>query len=269
MGMMTFLNIAFWLALAFDLGAIGLLFVLGLAAAKPSHSNPISVTFLLLIVPVVILIGLALVFLRVNSPVIKIAVFAIAASPLGFVAVGVGMSGVAKLFFPEEANREMSRPYVPPTDIRHAIEQADAATVTAALAAHPPTPDDAGSLFSSALYRIEKEPARIDILKALLAAGLDANGANGEKPVEMAIRRSPKTGPEPIKILLDAGAKPEALNQLGEPVFFAALAKDIDVDILKLLLARGARATTTSYAGVTALAKATAAGNKQAAALLQ
>ena len=46
---MTFLNILFWIALAIDAGAIGLFFILGLAAAKPSHTNPLSVVFLLLL----------------------------------------------------------------------------------------------------------------------------------------------------------------------------------------------------------------------------
>lgn len=266
---MLLLNVLFWIVLAFDLGAILLVFVLGLAAAAPSHTNPLSVTALLLIAPAAILAGLAFWFVRANSMPAKLVAMALAASPLLFVAVGLATTGVGMLLHPELANQPASFRPVSLAELESAVLANDARGVTkAAAAAGLRGRNEGAGVIILALHRLEKSPEHLPVFRALLEAGADPNSAPGELPLEVAIRVSPRAGIEPIVLLLDAGAKPNARNPLGEPAFFAAAKSPVDTAVLKLLLDRGADSNAKSVRGDTALSIAQESRNTAAVRLL-
>ncbi len=262
---MTFLNILFWIALAIDAGAIGLFFILGLAAAKPSHTNPLSVVFLLLLVPGVLLIGLAFWFLRAQSLLVKLFPFALVATPMLILAVGLVTTGIGTLLYPEKQPASF-RP-APVKDIQNAVLDGDLDAVKKGAAVLRGHPDSAGVLIL-AIHRIEKAPESMEILRALLAAGADPNNAPGQKPLEAAILSSRKTGPAPVAMLLDAGAKPDARSPLGVPAFFTAAAPTAHPEVLKLLLDRGAPVDGKMHTGETVLMHAANLRNWKAVLLL-
>lgn len=267
--MMTLLNIIFWLAIAFDLAAVGLLFVLGLAAAPSAKTNSLSVAFLLLLLPGLTLAALAFWFLRVNSFAAKLIPCAVVAAPL-FVLVAGELRNVGYRFTnPAEANRPVAFKAAPLTDLQNAVLANDAPGVTqAAAAAGLRGRHDAAGVLILALHRLEKSPEQLPVLRALLDAGADPNSAAGDRPLEIAIRATPRTGPEPLALLLNAGADPNRNNPLGDPVFFAATEIAVDLEILTLLLNRGAKLNARSVRGETALSHAADANNWKAVLLL-
>jgi len=261
-----FLKVLFWLAFAFDVCAVGLLFVLGLAAAGPSHTSPLEVVAKLLLVPCAVLLGLALWFVRIPSTGSRLVAFFVVASPLAFVAVGGAMTGLAMLANPEGAKTEMSFRPVPLRDLENAVLRNDVPGVIQAAAAAKlrGRPDGAGVIVLS-LNRIAKSPEQLPVLRALLDAGADPNGGYGALPLEQAILL---TGPEAVALLLKAGANPNARNSLGEPVLFAATKPKVDLGILKLLLDSGGGANASSFRGESVLSHAIEANNSKAVELL-
>ncbi|MBL8238322.1 MAG: ankyrin repeat domain-containing protein [Bryobacterales bacterium] len=262
---MTILRILFWVALAIDAGAAGLLFVLGLAAAKPSHTNPLSVVFLMLIVPGAMLLGLGLWFVRVQSLGAKLIPFAVASAPLLVLGAGLVTSGIGALA--TSGQPPVSFQAAPLNDVQNAVLAGDLEAVKKRAAVLRGHPGVAGVLIL-ALHRLEKTPENLEILGALLAAGADPNQAPGQKPLEAAILASKKTGPAPVKMLLDAGAKPDAPNAFGVPVFFAATASTAHPEVLRTLLDRGAPINKKTHTGDTVLSHAATIGNWKAVLLL-
>jgi hypothetical protein len=226
---MTLLNIFFWLAVAFDVAA------------------------------------LAFWFLRVNSLAAKLLPCALVAAPLLTVAASLLLDTGFRLANPAEARQPVAFRLVPLTDLQNAVLANDLPAVTqAAAAAGLRGRRDAAGVLILALHRLKQSPEQLPVLRALLDAGADPNAADGDRPLEVAIR----TGPAPVSLLLDAGADPNRNNPMGDPVFFAAIAPSIDPAILPLLLDRGAILNARSVRGETALSHAAAASNWKAVLLL-
>ena len=267
--LMMLLKILFWLAMAVDTAAVLLLFVLGLAAAGPSHTSPLSVFFLLLIAPGVVLAGLGFLFLRTQSTPLQLLALAILMAPVLFVATGIGMQGFWRLMHPQESKQQMAFKPVSLAEVEAAVLRNDVEGVkkTAAAAGLRGHQGGAG-VIQLALLRLQKSPEQLPVFKALLEAGADPSRGYGEAPLKVAIECSPGAGLEPVRLLLDAGAKPNALDQLGVPVYFAAFDRKVDVEVLKLLIDRGADVNLKTYSGEAALSYARAKGNQKAIDLI-
>ncbi len=266
---MMILNVVFWLALALDAAMIFLIFVLGLAAAGPSKTSPLSVVFLLFLLPGVVLAGLGFLFLKTQWMALRLIALAVVLSPVLIVAAGIGVQGFWKLMHPEDEKTPMSFQPVSLKGVEDAVLRNDAEGVKQAAAAAGLRGHEGGAgVIHLALRRLEKSPAQLPVLKALLEAGADPNRGYAEAPLKMAIQCSPGAGIAPVGLLLDAGAKPNALDQLGVPVFFAAFDPKVDVEVLKLLIDRGADGNLKTNAGETALSYARAKGNQKAVDLI-
>jgi hypothetical protein len=256
-------KVLFWLALAFDVCAIGLLFFLGLAAAGPSQTNPLEVVGKLLILPVLCLAGLAFWFLRVPSTGSRLLATLVVASPLLLVALGAATTGVGMVLHPAETRKEMSFQPVPLSDLHNAVLANDLAEVKrAAAAAKLKGRTDVGGVLILSLLRIERSPEQLPVLEALLAAGADPNRSDGTLPLEHALQRKLA---EATRLLIRAGADPNARNRLGEPVYFEAIS---DPEMLKIILNLGGDANAKSFRGESALSKALALNQQQSARLL-
>ena len=234
---MMILKVLFWLAMAVDAAVLLLFFVLGLAAAGPSHTNPISVFLLMLVGPGVVLAGLGFLFLRTQSTALQLVALAIVMSPVLFVLAGLGL----QLTHPKAAQEQMSFQPVSLKEVEDAVLRNDVEGVKkAAAAAKIQTHQGGAGVIHLALLRLERSPEQLPVLKALLEAGADPNRGYAEAPLKMAIQCSPKAGLEPIRLLLDAGANPNARDQLGVPVYEAALDPKVDREVLQMLIDRGA-----------------------------
>jgi hypothetical protein len=266
---MLLLKVLFWLAVAIDAGVIGLFFILGLAAASPSKTNPLSVVAVMLIGPGLILAALAAWFLWAQSLLPRLCAFAIVASPILIVLYGQITTEIWKRNHPQEANIPTSFKPVSLASLESAVLANDPAAVTRAAAEINlrGRPEGAG-VVHLALNRLAKSPEQLPVFKALLDAGANPNAGNGEPPLEIAIRISRATGPEPFTLLLKAGAKPTANTPLGTPIFFSAVLPTADPAILPLILNHGIDINTKSFRGETLLAHAAANNNWKAVLLL-
>src|SRR5690606_10222283 len=92
--------------------------------------------------------------------------------------------------------------------------------------------------------------------------------AQYEFPLSIAIQLADKTGPGPVKLLLDAGANPNLATSLGVPVWFAATGRSATPETLAMLLDRGADVNFVGPKGETALFSAAATRNWAAALFL-
>jgi ankyrin repeat protein/cytochrome c551/c552 len=155
------------------------------------------------------------------------------------------------------------------TEIANALRADDQRAFTAALERHPAAVNRLASggatpLMFAALY------GNAAAVRRLLAAGANPNFANdrGTTPLMWAVADE-----EVTRLLLDAGAKPDATNaQNAGPVSIAAMRFGA-APIVKLLLERGAsaaatRASASPSARTGALPLATAAGDEQVFRLL-
>jgi ankyrin repeat protein len=74
---------------------------------------------------------------------------------------------------------------------------------------------------------MRETPEQYEVLKVLLQAKADPNqGAQYELPFQLVIQESGKAGLEPVKLMLDAGADPNAKSSFGDPVWWSAMGKD-------------------------------------------
>jgi ankyrin repeat protein len=120
-----------------------------------------------------------------------------------------------------------------------------------------------------AARQLRRTPEQHGVLRVLLAAGAEPDkGAQYELPLAIAIQVSGKAGPEPVKLLLDAGANPNLTTSFGEPVWFAATGQSSSLETLALLLDRGANVNAMGPNESTALFSAANARNWKAARLL-
>jgi hypothetical protein len=265
------MRVAFWALVALDLAGILLLFVLGLAAAGSSRTSPVQVTLVLLVLPSIALAVAVALFLRATSPAGRMFALALAAAPL---LILVTARGLAEVQFRANTNERGEMTFFrsgPMRDIAEAIARNDSATVASLVS----TVDVNATGFSDvtllvlAARQLRKTPEQHAVLRALLKAGADPNmGAQDELPLAIAIQQSGKAGPEPVKLLLDAGANPNLPTSFGEPVWFQATGVSAPPATLALLLDRGADVNAMGPNESTALFSAANTRNWKAALLL-
>jgi ankyrin repeat protein len=265
------MRLAFWGLAALDLLGILLLFVLGLAAAGPSKTSPVQVTLLLLVIPCIPLAAAVVVFLRSTSPVGRGAALLLAAAPL---LILVSTRAITEVQLRANTNERGDLTFFrsgPLRDIAEAIARNDSATVASLV----PKVDLNETGFSDvtlillAARQLRRTPEQHGVLRVLLAAGADPNkGAQYELPLAIAIQQSAKSGPEPGKLMLDAGANPNLKTSFGEPVWFSAVGQSSSLETLTLLLDRGADLNAVGPNESTALITAANTRNWNAALLL-
>ena len=265
------LKLAFWVVVALDLFGIGIFFLLGLAAAGSSRTNPLLVTLLLLVIPAAVLGAAILLFTRATATPLRLVALLIAAAPL---LIAASSRGLAEFELRSSTNAAGEMTFFrsgPMRDIAEAILRNDAAVVTAIA----PTVDlnrtgaSDMTLLALAMRQLRKTPDQQDVLHALLAAGADPNEeAQYELPLAVAIQVSGKTGPRPVQLLLDAGANPNLTSSFGEPVFYSATGVSASPEVLALLIDHGADINAEDSQGKTALISAANTRNWRAALLL-
>jgi hypothetical protein len=264
------IKIVYWIIVCGDIAGLLLLFVLGLAAAPSAKASTLGVAAYLLVVPGLLLGASILLFLRATSPVWRGAAFLLAASPL---LVFVLLRGVEEAKLRMNTDSQGNLTYFragPMRDIATAISANDAATVISLAPKVDLNTSGYGgrTLLMSALRQLATTPDRLEVFRALMKAGADPNAGAGELPLETAIQISPKTGPEPVMMLLAAGAKPNAKNSFGSPVYFAATGKPVDIEILKALLDHGADLKAQAPQGRNVVIEAATSPNWKAVLLL-
>lgn len=239
---MILLKLVFWLAMALDAAVLLLFFVLGLAAAGPSHTSPISVFLLMLLAPGLVLGGLGFLFIRTQSTALQLVALTLVLSPILLVMAGIGMQEMQKLLHPEAEQRQVAFQPVSLKEVQDAVLRNDVEGVKkAAAAANIGQHLGGAGVIHMSLLRLQKSPEQLPVLKALLDAGANPNRGDADAPLKIAIQCSPKAGIEPVRLLLDAGADPNALDKLGVPVYMAAMDKK---EVLQLLIDRGAKVDT-------------------------
>jgi uncharacterized protein len=237
------LKIAFWALVTIDLLGIGLLFLLGLAAAGSTRSNPLQVALYLLVLPCLALTGAVVLFLRAGSPLGRTVALLLAASPLLLLAGGRAIAEVMMRSTTNEAGEMTFYRSGPMRELAEAIARNDAATVQALVP--KVNVNDAGLMGVTPLLlatrQLRETPRQHEILRMLLRAKADPNkGAQYELPFEIVIQESGAAGLEPVKMMLDAGANPNAKTSFGDPIWWAAIGKSSNLETLSLLLDRGA-----------------------------
>lgn len=196
------LKVLFWLFVAVDVAALGLMFVLGLAAAGPSKTSPLAVVFAMLVVPGVLLGGAILLHLRAQSGLLQLLAFLLVSAPAAFLAISRMVAEVAVQANPGGIWGETK--------------------------------------LTRALRELEKDPLQLANVRTLLAAGADPNEKGEEMPLVLAIHAARHVGKEPLTLLLDRGADPNRPDDFGRPCWFAATGITVDLAVLQLLLDRGA-----------------------------
>ncbi len=261
------LKALFWLVVLVDALALGLTFLLGLAAAGPSKTSPLSVVFFFG-VPALLLLGAILLFMKAQSGGVRTLAFLLAASPLLFVAVqAVQAAWEVAAYKSADGNLNYFRGGDAQA-LEQAIQKNDAGMVRALIAKGANVNEsgrDNTTLLQAALRQLRTTPGELEVLRALVNAGADANAGTGELPLTMAIQSSGKSGPEPVKLMLDAKANPNALTEFGEPVWFQAVGVTVPAEVLPMLLERGADVHASGRDGKhSALGAAAAAQNWKA-----
>ena len=256
----------FALLMVLNVSALGLWFVLGLAAAKPSHTPVVSVVGFFMM-PALLLGGVVLLFLRGPWAGSRALAIGLAGLPVFIVAASVLLARGAAWREGVSADNWGRPDPVAQQALEAAIAARDAVAVGRIASDRSGRIHDAAALVA-AIRLLEQDSAALDPLRALLQAGLKP-GANsaGEAPLESAIRVSRVAGTEPVRLLLRAGADPN-LRSASSPAWFAALAPRTHPDVLPLLLERGADLRAIDMAGSGAVYWAAYHQNWVATALL-
>ena len=197
------LKVLFWLFVALDVAGLGLMFVLGLAAAGPSKTSPLAVVFAMLVVPGVLLGGAILLHLRAQSGLLQLLAFVLVSAPAAFLAIS---RIVAEFAVPANPGSIWGE-----------------------------------TKLTRALRELEKDPLQLATVRTLLAEGADPNEAGEQMPLVLAIYAARHVGQEPTKLLLDRGADPNRQDQFGRPCWFAATGGSADLGLLTMLLETGRR----------------------------
>lgn len=206
------LKALFWLFVMVDVVALGFLFVLGLAAAGSSKTNPIAVMFAMLVLPGLALAGCIALYLTSQSPVLRAIAFALVGAPIGVIALGRIV----------------------------ALYQAANWTPGSILGETPLT---------RALRELPEDPSRLADIRTLLLNGADVNRTGEDLPIVLAIRACRTSGDAALRMVLDAGADSNAMTDWGDPAWFSAAAATMDVAVMRLLLDRGANVSALARDG--------------------
>lgn len=235
-------KILFWLFVAVDLVVLVIFGLLGLAAARPSHTNPFAAILIPFVLPGAILCGAVWLFLHSHTTAGRLLALGVAALPFLVVVISQGASLLTLSAHRDAEGNIRQFRSGPLREIEVAIERHDAVAVAAAArGAKLDTPSISGAtVLVFALRQLDETPDQLDVVRALLQAGADPNAGGDELPLQVAIGASRKSGPEPVRLLLEAGANPNALTSFGDPAYFTGGGAEIDVEIMQLLLDRGA-----------------------------
>jgi hypothetical protein len=232
------LTILFWVLILLDLAALGLVFLLGLAAGPSSHTGPLAIAGFLLVVPGICLLAAVALFHFTKSKLLRGLAFLAAAAPL-LIAVLAPIYATYNVNQYKDPSGHATRFKPGPLqDIEAAIKRNDPAAV-AALAPKAnlkETAIDGASVLTVAL----RASASPEILRALLAAGADPNAEQLERPLTAALLTSRNSGVEPLRVLLESGANPNLRDSFGQPLWFLATGAGVPPDALPLLLEKGA-----------------------------
>lgn len=264
------IKILFWALVLCDLGAIGLIYLLGLAAAGPSKTSPVIVTLYVVLIPGALLAAAVSLFVFAKSPAWRGAGLLVAALPLLFL-VGTQISGELTRRAHTGSDGKITKfAKGPMQDVESAIVRNDPAGVAQAArgADLNQLAIDRTTVLVFALRQLEKHPGPPVVLKALLDAGADPNAPGDTLPLQTAIYATPKTGMEPVRMLLQAGAKPNQPNGFGEPAFFAATGHSVAPEVMELLIGHGADLMARARDGNSALFRAAATENWKVALVL-
>lgn len=267
------LTILFWLVILLNLAVIGFWFILALAAAPSSQTGSLPVIGIAL-VPILVLAVLAILFHRSTTPLWRIAATLLAATPALWFTVTLVINKAQIAAVSDASGQLTFFPAGPSRDLAAAIAANDAATVTRLLPqVNVNAPGFGGmTLLTLAMRQLRKTPENHEILQLLLKAGANPNVAPGQLddlPLTTALQLGAKAGPEPVNLLLAAGADPNATGSFGTPVYFNAIGPPSEApDILSALLARGADVHAKDSQGHTALHRAATIPNWPAALLL-
>ncbi|HUQ82430.1 MAG TPA: ankyrin repeat domain-containing protein [Gemmatimonadaceae bacterium] len=265
------LRAAFWGLVVLDSLGILLLFILGLAAAGSSRTSPVQVTLLLLVLPCIPLAASVVLFLRSASPVGRGVALLLAASPLVILVSGRAIAEAQLRLNTNESGQLTFFRSGSMREIAEAIARNDAPTVASLLPKVDVNKTGLSdmTLLLLATRQLRETPTEHEVLRVLLAAGADPNkAAQYEFPLAIAIQQSGKSGIEPVKLMLDAGAKPNLKTTFGDPVFFDAIGVSSSLETLALLIDRGADVNLMGHNESNALINAAIVRNWKAVLLL-
>jgi hypothetical protein len=223
-------KLLFWLFVVLDAAAIGLVFVLGLAAAGPSRTQPLAVTLLLLVAPGAMLGAAIWLHQRTASPWLRLLAFALVSAPAAALVIGRLASEFTARQNPGGISGE--------------------------------------TLLTRALRALPQDPLQLATVRTLLAEGADPNQAGEELPLVLAIHAARRVGQDAMQLLLDHGADPNRHDEFGRPCWFAATFNPSDLPVMQSLLERGADPLTRDRSGLGAAWGAIAGDNWAAAGLL-
>lgn len=239
------MKILFWLLVLVDTLALGAWFALGLGFTGSSQVYTARLVNHF-VMPVVLLVGSAALFVFTKSPSMRALAFVLALSP------------VLVLYLSYAYERPLGG-----GDAERALEEAikadDLEAVRTAL-----RKADVNQAGKDGVFPLTKamdkfmETHNPAVLQELLAAGADPTAA---AYLGRAIEMTKHHGTEPMILLLKAGAKPNA-KAAGDPAFFAAAEKGIDVAVLQALVEHGADLRMVNEQGKTVLDRAMLRGNQ-------
>lgn len=266
------MKILFWLFAAVDTAALGLFFVLGMAAGTSTKQGPLTLMFApVFLVPALLLALSIVLFTRGTSPMLRVIALLMAAAPVLILVVSKGVTTVQLKQNMNEQGEVVSYREGPLRDMADAIRRNDSTAVaTLAKSVDVNTKGFSNTTFLAiALRQLEQTPTQLGVLRALLEAGANPNlVAGGELPLEIAMQQSEHSGAEPTELLLKAGADPNTKDQFGSPAFFDGVGITMPVAVIAALLDHGADVKLMDKDGKTVLIMAATTGHWKAAQLL-
>ena len=249
-------KILFWIIVTLDVAALGLMFILGLAFAGPSHTSPINFIGFMLI-PAGVLAAAVALFVYAASPLWRGGAFLLAATPMIIVAVGFITSKSTMYRYTDAEGKINEFAEGPERVLEKAIKSGDIGAVKLAL---PKAKINAKGVSQTtpltlALNQLRDTKTGVEILRAVLDAGANPNVGGGTSilPLEAAISLTRTHGTEPMLMLLKVGAKPNQKSNLGEPAFFTAAGASIAVAVVQALIDHGADVKLLNAQGYSAV----------------
>lgn len=264
------LHILFWLMVALDAGAILLIGVLGLAAAAPSHTNPLHALAVTVVLPGSVLLAAIAVYLKSSSQGMRILALLLVAFPFLFMVIGSAASFIRVAGYMDSGGKPSNFRKGPLREMEAAIERNDADTVTrlARGAALDTEGISGATLLVLAVRQLDKTPDQLEVLRALLKAGANPNAGRDEIALSAAIAATRKSGLEPVRLLLEAGANPNLKGRYTDPAYFMAGATAIDPVVMTMMIERGADLKLRDSQGNSPVHDAVLTGNWKVALLL-